>query len=439
MYGEWRDPAPVLGRATAQLLEEAEELEHRARRRDIVVDEHTLFDFYDARVGAEVVSRRALRHLVEAAPASATPTCSPSTRRCWSTSAPTTVAEQDYPDLWREGDLALPLTYQFEPGAADGRGDGRRTGGDAEPGRARRRSPGRCPGCAHDLVVALIRSLPKHAAGQLRARARTSRGSSWPPRRRGRSRCSTPWSGYLRATHRGGRPARGLGLAEGARRTCGRRSGWSARTARVVAAGKDLDALKAPLRPTVRRGDGRGGLGVRARRHRRRPPGPSARSSGRSPRPAPATRCAASRRWSTRGRRSGCGCSAPRPSRTPRTGCGLRRLLRAARCRRRPRRSPTGSSNADKLGLAGSPYPSVTDAARRLRRRGRRTRWSTGTALVWDEPAFDALRGAVRAAAGGHDPAWSSATCCGCWPRGATSTSCSAGPRTCRCCPRWRT
>ena len=39
-----------------RLLEEAEELEHRARRRDIVVDEHTLFDFYDARVGAEVVS-----------------------------------------------------------------------------------------------------------------------------------------------------------------------------------------------------------------------------------------------------------------------------------------------------------------------------------------------------------------------------------------------
>ena len=34
-----------------RLLEEAEELEHRARRRDIVVDEHTLFDFYDARVG----------------------------------------------------------------------------------------------------------------------------------------------------------------------------------------------------------------------------------------------------------------------------------------------------------------------------------------------------------------------------------------------------
>ncbi len=40
----------------ARLLEEAEELEHRARRRDIVVDEETLFEFYDARVGADVVS-----------------------------------------------------------------------------------------------------------------------------------------------------------------------------------------------------------------------------------------------------------------------------------------------------------------------------------------------------------------------------------------------
>ena len=50
--------APGTGSSTTnlRLLEEAEELEHRARRRDIVVDEHTLFDFYDARVGAEVVS-----------------------------------------------------------------------------------------------------------------------------------------------------------------------------------------------------------------------------------------------------------------------------------------------------------------------------------------------------------------------------------------------
>ncbi len=41
-----------------ELLAEAEELEHRARRRDIVVDDEVLFAFYDARVPADVVSGR---------------------------------------------------------------------------------------------------------------------------------------------------------------------------------------------------------------------------------------------------------------------------------------------------------------------------------------------------------------------------------------------
>ncbi|MBA3573876.1 MAG: ATP-dependent RNA helicase HrpA, partial [Pseudonocardiales bacterium] len=40
------------------LLADVEELEDRARRRDILVDDETLFDFYDRRVGAEVVSAR---------------------------------------------------------------------------------------------------------------------------------------------------------------------------------------------------------------------------------------------------------------------------------------------------------------------------------------------------------------------------------------------
>ena len=51
VYGEWHTRHAFFARNRA-LLEEAEELEHRARRRGIVVDEHTLFDFYDARVGA---------------------------------------------------------------------------------------------------------------------------------------------------------------------------------------------------------------------------------------------------------------------------------------------------------------------------------------------------------------------------------------------------
>ena len=44
--------------ANRELLEEVEELEHRARRRDILVDDETLFDFYDERMPADVVSGR---------------------------------------------------------------------------------------------------------------------------------------------------------------------------------------------------------------------------------------------------------------------------------------------------------------------------------------------------------------------------------------------
>ena len=41
---------------TRALLEEVEALEHRARRRDILADDRRCYDFYDARVPAEVVS-----------------------------------------------------------------------------------------------------------------------------------------------------------------------------------------------------------------------------------------------------------------------------------------------------------------------------------------------------------------------------------------------
>ena len=70
VYGEWSSRHRFLGE-NQRLLEEAEELEHRARRRDIVVDEHTLFDFYDARVGRRGRQRRPLRPVVEAGAAHA--------------------------------------------------------------------------------------------------------------------------------------------------------------------------------------------------------------------------------------------------------------------------------------------------------------------------------------------------------------------------------
>ncbi|HEX8204910.1 MAG TPA: ATP-dependent RNA helicase HrpA, partial [Solirubrobacteraceae bacterium] len=55
--GDW-DTRHEFFAANRALLEDVEELETRARRRDLVVDEDTLFAFYDARVPADVVSGR---------------------------------------------------------------------------------------------------------------------------------------------------------------------------------------------------------------------------------------------------------------------------------------------------------------------------------------------------------------------------------------------
>ena len=66
--GEWRTHHAFF-HANRELLEDVEELEHRARRRDILVDDETLVAFYDERLPADVVSGPALRRLVEEGPA----------------------------------------------------------------------------------------------------------------------------------------------------------------------------------------------------------------------------------------------------------------------------------------------------------------------------------------------------------------------------------
>ena len=121
-----------------RLLEEAEELEHRARRRDIVVDEHTLFDFYDARVGRRGRQRRALRPVVEAGAADASPTCSPSTRRCSPTTPPRRCARTTSPRPGSGRGPDLPDQLPLRAGRGRRRAHHRRAGRDPQPGRRRR-------------------------------------------------------------------------------------------------------------------------------------------------------------------------------------------------------------------------------------------------------------------------------------------------------------
>ncbi|MFF4653214.1 ATP-dependent RNA helicase HrpA [Streptomyces sp. NPDC001380] len=142
-----------------RLLSEVEELENRARRRDILVDDETLFDFYDQRLPEDVVSARHFDSWWKKARREQPDLLNFEKSMLINESAGG-VTEEDYPDHWQQGKLRLRLTYQFEPGSdADGV-----TVHVPLPVLNQVTSEGfdwQIPGLREDLVTALIRSLPK--------------------------------------------------------------------------------------------------------------------------------------------------------------------------------------------------------------------------------------------------------------------------------------
>ncbi|MGY1580611.1 ATP-dependent RNA helicase HrpA [Streptomyces sp. MN13] len=156
--GDWRTHHKFFA-DNRRLLSEVEELEHRARRRDIVVDDETLFDFYEQRVPDHVVSGahfdswwKRKRH--------EQPDFLDFEREMLIRESAEAVTKADYPDTWRQGPLKFRVTYQFEPGA------------DADgvtvhiPLQVLNQVTGegfdwQIPGLREELVTELIRSLPK--------------------------------------------------------------------------------------------------------------------------------------------------------------------------------------------------------------------------------------------------------------------------------------
>ncbi|WP_307861835.1 ATP-dependent RNA helicase HrpA [Nocardioides sp. SYSU D00065] len=233
----------------ARLLEEAEELEHRARRRDIVVDEETLFAFYDARVGAEVVSGQHFDQWWKRA-RNKRPDLLTFDPSMLTHDTAGEVRAQDFPTEWHDSDeagLTFPISYHFEPGAAD---DGLTI--DVPVATLNRVEAEDfswlVPGLREELVTELIRSLPKHLRVAMVPAPNTAREflAATPPG-------AEP---LLDALERFARSTRSLVIDRDA-------WDWSKvpahlqPTYRVVteegteaARGKDLDALKEPLRPT---------------------------------------------------------------------------------------------------------------------------------------------------------------------------------------------
>ncbi|WP_372728831.1 ATP-dependent RNA helicase HrpA [Nocardioides sp.] len=248
VYGEWSTRHTFYATNLA-LLEEAEELEHRARRRGIVVDEHTLFDFYDARVGAEVVSgahfdqwwkktRREQPDLLTFDPEMLTHDHAEAIR------------EADYPEAWQapgaEG-LTFPISYHFEPGAAE---DGLTI--DVPLATLNRVVADdfswNVPGLREELVTSLIRSLPKNLRVNFVPAPNTARDflAAVPA---GEEPLLDALERYLRASTGVVVPREAWDwskVAEHLRPTYRVLDDQGREQAR----GKDLEALKEPLRPT---------------------------------------------------------------------------------------------------------------------------------------------------------------------------------------------
>ena len=100
------------------LIAEIETLEKKARRKDFLVDEQQLVDFYAQKIPESI-------------------SCQPSFLAWWKkekqndkrflhftkafllNESSQTLSKEEYPDLWQQGNLTLPLTYHFTPGDID--------------------------------------------------------------------------------------------------------------------------------------------------------------------------------------------------------------------------------------------------------------------------------------------------------------------------------
>src|SRR5450759_5192911 len=102
------------------LIKRLTELEARARRRDILVDDETLVDLYERRLPAESVSGQHFDSWWKLARRT-NPDLLTFTEDLLVSDDADAVSADDYPQDWLTNGISLPLTYQFEPGtAADG-------------------------------------------------------------------------------------------------------------------------------------------------------------------------------------------------------------------------------------------------------------------------------------------------------------------------------
>ena len=152
--GDWQTHHKFFHR-NQRLLDEARDLEDKARRRGLVADDAVLFDFYGQRIPKDVTSARHFDSWWKKARAK-TPDLLTLTFADLAGPVTGQIRPADYPARWGE----LPLSYEFAPGAPE---DG--VTADVPLAALARVDADelgwQVPGRREELVTELIRSLPK--------------------------------------------------------------------------------------------------------------------------------------------------------------------------------------------------------------------------------------------------------------------------------------
>ncbi|MGO2506195.1 MAG: ATP-dependent RNA helicase HrpA [Psychrobacter alimentarius] len=158
-----------LGRAAPFLqhnmdkIADIERIEDKLRRRDLLVDEESLYQFYDKKIPAHIASRKAFEDWRAEVEKTDSKHLFFTDDDVLNSQAPTTG---DFPEVWKLGDLKLPLRYVFDP-ASDDDGVTIRVPLAALPQLDAIELLWGVPGWRFELVLQLLKSLPKDIRRQI--------------------------------------------------------------------------------------------------------------------------------------------------------------------------------------------------------------------------------------------------------------------------------
>ena len=165
--GDWDTPHRFF-HDNRKLVDKLSELESRARRRDLLVDDEDLVAFYDERIPADVVSgahfdawwKRARREHPELLTFTEDVLVSDVAAATGSGEQIDEALRRRYPHVWEQGELRLRLTYEFDPG---GEADGVTCHIPLEVLNQVDEAgfDWLVPGMREELAIALVRALPK--------------------------------------------------------------------------------------------------------------------------------------------------------------------------------------------------------------------------------------------------------------------------------------